>query len=196
MAWCCCKHRSARAFTLGARKEVAGEVTYGSVGNGGLLHLYPACIEHQAAVEFWHVHCKGLAPVAQDLVGGSIQVDMAALPVMQAFITSGQLRPLAVTHHRRMKVQPTVPALAEVEYPGYDGTGWMVLVGPAGLPQALQACVHLAVRAALVNPRVADAPEQAATDAIGSGPEETARSLRAGYDKRMATAGRIGLKPQ
>lgn len=181
---------------VAAAKSHPKQIAYGSSGNGGLLHLYTAQIEHQAGIELLHVPYKGLTPMVQDLVGGQVQVGIAALPAAQAFLGSGQLRALAVTSKTRMSALPNVPSLAEIGFPGYDSTGWMVLVAPAGLPTAMQSRLHAAVKGALADPKVAEALAQASMDAVGASPADTVKFLRAESDKHLSTAAKIGLKPQ
>ena len=176
-------------------KAQPGKLSYGSSGNGSLLHLYTAQIERDAGIELNHIPYKGLTAMVQDLVGGQIQIGMAALPATASFIQSGQLKPLAVTSKARMPGLPNVPTLAESGLPGYDNNGWLVLVGPKGLPPAIVARLHAAVQAALADPRVREGLAKASMDPTGASPEETARVLQADLERHMATAARIGLKP-
>jgi tripartite-type tricarboxylate transporter receptor subunit TctC len=173
-----------------------GALTYGSSGSGGLLHLYTAQIEHDAGIQLRHIPYKGLPPMVQDLVAGRVDIGMAALPATAAFIQSGQLNPLAVTSGSRMTSLPNVPTLAESGLPGYDNNGWMILLGPKGLPPGVVARLHAAVKVALADPKVLEALSRASMDPAGTTPEETARVLRADMDRHMATAARIGLKPE
>jgi tripartite-type tricarboxylate transporter receptor subunit TctC len=181
---------------LEAAKKAPGQITYGSSGNGGLLHLFTAQVEHQAGIDLRHIPFNGLAPMMQNLTGGHVQVGMAALPAAQPFIASGQLRVLAVTSRSRMSAVPQIPSLSELGLSGYDSTGWMALVGPAGLPAAIQNRVHDALKLAMADPKVAETVAAAGMEAIASTPEQAARFMRTESEKHLASALRVGLKPQ
>lgn len=178
-----------------ARKR-PGFVTYGSSGSGGLLHLYTAQLEHDAGIELRHIPYKGLTPMVQDLVAGQIDIGMAALPATATFIASGRLKPLAVTSKARLPALPNVPTLAEAGVPGYDNNGWMVLVGPKGLAGTTVATLYAAAKAALADPKVAETLTKASMDPVGSTPEETARLLQSDLERHLATARRVGVKPE
>jgi tripartite-type tricarboxylate transporter receptor subunit TctC len=177
-------------------KKRPNQITYGSSGVGSLLHLYTAQIEHDAGIELRHIPYKGLTPMVQDLVGGLVEVGMAALPATTAFIESGKLKPLAVTSKTRMPSLPNVPTLAEAGLAGYDNNGWMILVGPKALPREVAVRLRTAAKAALAEPKVMEALAKSSMNPVGATPEETARVLQTDMQKYMSTARRIGLKPE
>lgn len=177
-------------------KSKPDELTYGSSGSGGLLHLYTAQIEHDAGIRLRHIPYKGLTPMVQDLVGGQVNIGMAALPATMGFIENGKLKPLAVTSRARMAGLPNVPTLAEAGLPGYENNGWMILVGPKGLPDDVIASLHAAAKAALADPKVVETLAKASMDPVGSSPDQTARVLRTDLERHMSTAKRVGLKPE
>ena len=69
--------------------------------------------------------------VAPDVSGLVTRVEAANDQMVKA----GQLRPIAVTTSRRVAGWENVPALSEV-VPGFDYTGWIGIVAPAGTPAA------------------------------------------------------------
>lgn len=177
-------------------KKAPGKLTYGSSGSGGLLHLYTAQMESDAGIQLHHIPYKGLPQMIQDLVAGQVDIGMAALPASVGFIESGKLKPLAVTSKARMTGLPNVPTMAEAGVPGYENNGWMVLVGPKGLPGDVVARLHGAAKAALADPKVVEALSRSAMDPVASSPEETARTLQSDLERHLATAKRIGLQPE
>jgi tripartite-type tricarboxylate transporter receptor subunit TctC len=77
---------------------------------------------------------KGVAPALNDVLGGQLPMLFASLPSSLAHIKAGKLRALAVSGAARSPVLPDVPTLAET-VPGYNGTLWIGLFAPAGVPQ-------------------------------------------------------------
>ena len=51
-----------------------GAISYGSAGQGNILHLAGALLAQQAGVQLLHVPYKGAAPALTDLLGGRIDV--------------------------------------------------------------------------------------------------------------------------
>ena len=68
-------------------------------------------------------------------------------------IRAGKLRALAVTSSTRSRDLPDVPSVAEM-FPGYEGSLWMGLLGPARMPRELVARMHRDVSAALASDEV------------------------------------------
>ena len=71
---------------------------------------------------------KGLSPILNDLLGGSIKWTVDSDLTLSGFIDSNKIRPVAVISTNRLKKYPTVPTLLEV---GIDDLGlrrWHVLI--------------------------------------------------------------------
>jgi tripartite-type tricarboxylate transporter receptor subunit TctC len=109
-------------------------VTFASSGNGSMGHLTADLIETNLGFQMTHVPYRGSAPAMTDLLGGvvNISIDLASNYAPQ--VKDGKLRALAITTLKRWSLLPDVPTLSELGMPNFDATGWMALVGPAGLP--------------------------------------------------------------
>jgi tripartite-type tricarboxylate transporter receptor subunit TctC len=57
--------------------------------------------------------------------------------IMLEHARSGKLRMLAVTTATRATELPDIPTIAEAGFSGFDVSGWMGLVAPAGLPESI-----------------------------------------------------------
>lgn len=115
-------------------KAKPGQYQYASAGNGTLNHLLGEMLNSMAGVSLQHVPYKGVAPALNDVLGGQLPMLFASLPSSLAYIKAGKLRALAVSGATRSPVLPEVPTLAET-LPGYNGTLWIGLFAPAGVPQ-------------------------------------------------------------
>ena len=84
-----------------------------------------------------HVAYKGSGPLIADLIGGQVQISYQVPISVIAHINSGKLKALAITGEARSAVLPQVPTFAEAGLPGFDMTGWLGIVAPAGTPRAI-----------------------------------------------------------
>ena len=143
------------ARTLGefltATRSKDASYQYASAGNGTLNHLLGEMLNEMAGIRLQHVPYKGVAPAINDVLGNQLPIVFASLPSALPHIRSGKLRALAVSGAKRSPVLPDVPAIAEA-VPGYDGTLWIGLFAPAGLPAAVQTTLQDATRQALAAP--------------------------------------------
>lgn len=119
---------------LALARAKPGQYQYASAGNGTLNHLLGEMLNSMAGVNLQHVPYKGVAPALNDVLGGQLPMLFASLPSSLAHIKAGKLRALAVSGASRSPVLPDVPTLAET-VPGYNGTLWIGLFAPAGVPQ-------------------------------------------------------------
>jgi tripartite-type tricarboxylate transporter receptor subunit TctC len=112
-------------------KAHPGVLTYGSGGAGSPHQLYAEMFKTMTGIEMTHVPYKGSAPALTDLIGGHIALLFAdpapALPQIKA----GKVRALGVTSAARLPAAPDIPALAESGVPGFDASGWGMVVAPA-----------------------------------------------------------------
>ncbi len=151
---------------------------FASAGNGTLNHLLGEMLNHMAGIELQHVPYKGVAPAINDVLGNQLPLVFASLPSALPHIQSGRLRPLAVSGARRSPALPEVPAIAET-VPGYDGTLWIGLYAPAGVPPEVLARLRQAMAGALAAPDLrASLEKQGVEIAPPTSPEQFAELLQ------------------
>ena len=138
-------------------KSQPGEMTYASSGNGTILHLAAEMFVDEAGATARHIPYKGVGPMLTDLIGGQVQMGVAALPSVQQHIKSGALRAVGTGTAQRLAAAPDIPTMAEQGMPGYLVEGWFGFVGPKGLPAADVKRLHDAVTAAFAAPEVREA---------------------------------------
>jgi len=122
----------ARARAQPGRVSIAieGPKTFG----GMIARVFNA----QAKVETNLVSYASVAVAIQDTLGGHTDVLVADVASTAQLVRQGRLRMLAVTTGKRLVDFDTVPTLAET-LPGFEMSGWMAVVAPAGTPrEALQ----------------------------------------------------------
>jgi tripartite-type tricarboxylate transporter receptor subunit TctC len=107
-------------------------------------------------IEMTHVPYKGSAPALTDVIGGHIALLFAdpapALPLIKA----GKVRALGVTSAAPLPAAPEIPPLAERGVPGFDASGWGMVVAPAHTPAAIVKKLSDAFRTVEARPEVRD----------------------------------------
>lgn len=138
-------------------KAKPGEMTYASSGNGTILHLAAEMFVDEAGATARHIPYKGVGPMLTDLIGGQVQMGVAALPSVQQHLKSGALRAIGTGTAQRLAAAPDIPTMTEQGMPGYLVEGWFGFIGPKGLPAADVKRLHDAVTAAFAAPEVREA---------------------------------------
>ena len=163
-------------LALASRKDA--NLQYASAGNGTLNHLLGEMLNSMAGVQLQHVPYKGVAPAMNDVLGGQLPIVFASLPSALSHIKAGKLRALAVSGEKRSPALPDVPAIAE-SVPGYNGTLWIGLFAPAGVPAEVLTTLQDATRKAMAAPDLRDKLEQQGVEiAAPTSPEQFAKLLQ------------------
>ncbi len=125
-----------------------------SSGVGSTTHLIAEMVIRQSGARMAHVPYRGGGPALQDVVAGNVQATFLAWASGAALVRGGQAHAMGVAAERRMRDLPEVPTLREQ---GLDivATFWWGLLGPAGLPPAVQQRIVQAATAAMDAPEVA-----------------------------------------
>jgi tripartite-type tricarboxylate transporter receptor subunit TctC len=159
-------------------KTSPGRFSYGSSGVGTSLHLAGEMIKEQAGLFMTHIPYRGVAPLANDLLGGSLEFGVFVLSSGLPHIRSGKVVALGTTEKNRSKVTPDIPALAE--HPALKNTDistWFVLMGPGKLPEAVTARLKKGLADALQNPELRSKLE-ASGSAVAQGAVDMNKFLR------------------
>ena len=135
-------------------KKHPGQLNYASSGNGTIVHLTTEAFKAQAGVFITHVPYRGTALAIPDVIAGSVQVLIDAIPSGMPHVKNGRLRALAVTGDKRSALAPELPTVAEAGLPGFSSVTWFGLYAPRGLKADLVARVHDAFEKATHAPDV------------------------------------------
>ncbi|HLT98962.1 MAG TPA: tripartite tricarboxylate transporter substrate binding protein [Burkholderiaceae bacterium] len=128
-------------------------VTYGSAGNGNLMHLAGAQLATMSSTQMIHVPYRGAAPMEAALLAKEIDFGfdtLSGVPLMK----SGKLLPLAVSTKERWRDLPDVPAVAEVGFPDFDVSFWVGTFAPAGTPKEVVELLNKEIAAVVQEPAV------------------------------------------
>ncbi len=135
-------------------KEHPGSLTYGSGGVGSPHHLFAEMFKSITGIEMTHVPYKGTAPALTDLIAGHISLMFADVAPTLPMVSAGKVRALGETSAIRLPSAPDIPPLREVGVPGFDATGWGLIVAPAHTPDPIIAKLYEAFRAVVADDTV------------------------------------------
>jgi tripartite-type tricarboxylate transporter receptor subunit TctC len=123
-------------------KAAPGQYVYGSPGPSTNGHRSMQALKRAMGLDITHVPYKGAVPAVTDLLGGQITMLMATPTSFMQHIKSGRLKGIAVTTAKRFPTMPEVPTFAESGVSGFDHGEWWMFVGPAHMPEAIEARLH------------------------------------------------------
>ena len=166
------------ADIIAAAKADPDKVTMASSGNGTVAHLSGVRLMKAAGVKFTHIPYKGANGAVPDLMGGNVDFFVSSVPTVQGHVSSGGLRPLAVTSLKRSPVFPTAPTVAET-YKGFNAVTWFGILAPAATPQPVIAKLNAELNKALKDPSVKKTIETEGGDVLGGSPQDFAARLKA-----------------
>jgi tripartite-type tricarboxylate transporter receptor subunit TctC len=173
-------------------KARPGEITLGSAGTGGTLHLPIEMLMKSANVKLTHVPYKGAAPAVIDVVGGQLTGMFVDLPVISPYVKSGRVRPLAMASPKRSPYFPDVPTTKEAGYNDVELQNYYALFLPIKTPRDVVAKLHDAVVKTVNTPAVRDKLIETGADPLTMTPDEFTRFVRADiamWDKVVKAAG-------
>ena len=135
-------------------KSQSNPVNYGSGGIGSIGHIVGETFKNEHGLKMEHIGYKGSSPMANDLLGGRLNLAIDTLPQNVPFIKDGKLRALAVTSPTRAALAPDVPSVLEVGQKKLVAENFLGVSGPVGLPQPVVQRLHAAMAKVLGDPTV------------------------------------------
>jgi tripartite-type tricarboxylate transporter receptor subunit TctC len=159
-------------------KVSPGKLNYASPGNGSPFHLSTELFKARTGTNLVHVPYKGNAPALVDLLSGQVQLMFANVLEVLPQITSGKLRPIALTGATRTPLLPDVPTMAEAGLDNAEAISFFVLVAPRGTPREVIAALHAEIVKALARADVRQRFLEFGVEPVGNSPEEAEVFLR------------------
>ena len=118
-------------------KASPGKYSYGSSGNGTIVHLASEMLKSAAGVDVLHVPYKGSNPATAAILGGEVTFVFSTMPPAISNVKGGKLRPLAVTTPKRSGAAPEVPTMIESGLPNFEIVLYSGVLAPKGLDRAI-----------------------------------------------------------
>ena len=118
-------------------KANPGKLSYGSSGNGTIVHLSGEMLKTAAGVDVLHVPYKGSNPATQAILGGEVTFVFSTMPPAISNSKAGKLRALAVTTPKRVAAAPEVPTMIEAGLPNFEIVLYSGILAPKGMDRTL-----------------------------------------------------------
>lgn len=135
-------------------KDKNGSLSYASFGSGSSAHFAAELMQSAIGTRMTHVPFNGSSQSLTAVMGGQVPVGVDSVVAASPQLRAGKLRPIVTLSAKREPLLPDVPTLAESGYPGFSAEAWFGLLGPAGMPPAVQEKIEQALKSSLDNPEV------------------------------------------
>jgi tripartite-type tricarboxylate transporter receptor subunit TctC len=153
-------------------KANPGKYSYGSSGNGTIVHLASEMLKSSAGVDALHVPYKGSNPATAAILGGEVTFVFSTMPPAVSNMSSGKLRPLGVTTPKRSGAAPDVPTMIEAGLPGFEIVLYSGVLAPRGLDRAIVRRLNSEFARAVQSAELQPVLQKIGVDAITMSPEE------------------------
>jgi tripartite-type tricarboxylate transporter receptor subunit TctC len=171
-----------------------GKLSYASGGAGAGAHLSGELFRLLTQTDIVHVPYKGNAPAVADMLGGQVDMMFDIVTTSLPYIRSGKLRGLAVTSAKRSSLAPELPTMIEAGLPGFETTGWYMMLAPAGLPKDVMTTLNAELNRAIKDPDVGAKLGAQGVEWVGGTPEQAEAFLRAEMVRWAKIAKDTGMK--
>jgi tripartite-type tricarboxylate transporter receptor subunit TctC len=177
-------------------KAAPGTLSLATDGPKNFSGMIAAWINKLGGTDIVQVPYSTMPQGLQDTVAGRVQLTILAIPSAGPLVQQGRLRPLAVTTRQRVPGFEAVAPVAET-FPGFDFTGWMVVVAPTGTPPDVVARMNREFDVVLKDPEIAGRLREIGFFTEGAGtPAETGAYLRSQYEAWGKVVREIGIQPE
>jgi tripartite-type tricarboxylate transporter receptor subunit TctC len=153
-------------------KANPGKLNVGIPGNGTLGHITSVLVQRELGVSMTDVPYRGTALVANDLLGGQLDLAMDFMPSYVPLVREGKIRALAVTTTQRSKDLPDVKTVQESGFRGFEATAWYALAAPAGTPNEIIEKLNADANAFLKSPKGQEVIANLSMQAVGGPPAD------------------------
>jgi tripartite-type tricarboxylate transporter receptor subunit TctC len=162
-------------------KASPGKYSYGSSGNGTIVHLSSEMLKSSAGVDALHVPYKGSNPATAAILGGEVTFVFSTMPPAVSNTRSGRLRALAVTTPQRSGAAPEVPTMIEAGLANFEIVLYSGVLAPKGMDRALVRRINAEFAKAVRAPEMQPVWQNIGADPLAMSPEEfeaaTAREI-------------------
>ena len=150
---------------------------FGATNRGGQSHLTGELFRERSKANISFVHAAGAAVTLNDVIAGRLPIIFEALAALTPGIQSGDVRVIGVASAKRLPNLPELPTVAET-VPGVVSSGWVILMAPAGTPDAIIQKVNADLRKVTAMPDVIERFQALGTYGRDYTPAQTEEFIR------------------
>ncbi|MFC4169595.1 Bug family tripartite tricarboxylate transporter substrate binding protein [Teichococcus aestuarii] len=176
-------------------KARPGELTYASIGNGTISHIYTELFAKTVGIDLLHVPFKGGSAAVQELIAGRVDMMIIDFTTGDQPMREGLLRGLAVTGTKRWPLSAEIPTFQEQQVP-LTLIGWNGLFAPRGTPQPILKRLSEAANKMVQDPENLDRLLKIGLIPSGTTPEEFEAIIRSDTEQWREAVKMSGAKPE
>jgi len=165
------------AELIALANSTPGGMFFAATNRGGQSHLTGELFRERSKANISFVHAAGAAVSLNDVIAGRIPIMFEGLAGFAPGTGSGDVRLLAIASEKRLPNLPDLPTIAET-VPGVVSVGWVAMMVPAGVPDAIIQKLNKDLRAAVADPDVRERLEKVGTYATDFSPAQTEEFIR------------------
>src|SRR5688572_7935040 len=147
--------KSVKELVALARKH-PGDISYGSSGNGTIVHLAGEMLNAMGGIKLVHVPYKGSPQAITGILGGEIALLFSTMPPALPMVAAGKLRALGVTTPQRTAAAPEVPTMKEAGLKDFELVLYSGILVPRGVPRPVVEKLNAEFARAVRSPYVQD----------------------------------------
>jgi tripartite-type tricarboxylate transporter receptor subunit TctC len=157
--------------------KTPGGLFFAATNRGGQTHLTGELFRDRAKANITFVHAQGAAASLNDVIAGRIPIMFEGLAGLMPGTGSGAVRLLGIATDKRLPNLPDLPTIAET-VPGVVSTGWVLMMAPVGVPDAIIQKLNRDLRTVVAQPELLERFRQIGTYARDLSPAETEAFIR------------------
>ena len=134
-------------------KSKPGALSIAVDGPRYLAGMTAQALNHDAGTQMVLVSFPNIGQGVEDTIAGRTQVGVFSVSIIEPHVRSGDVRALAIASTERSPALPDAAPVAAT-LPGFDMSGWFMLMAPKGTPAAIVEKLNGAVETALKEPEL------------------------------------------
>ena len=174
-------------------QEKPGVYSYGSSGNGTIIHLASEMMNTSVKNDIVHIPYKGSAPLVTSIISGDIEYAFSSMPPAIAQVNAGKLRALAVSTPDRINALPDVPTIREAGVPAAELTLYSGILGPVGMPADVVSRLNKAFGDAVQSPKIKETFQKLGAKPLNAEPAEVAKLLQSEISRYASVVQDTGI---
>lgn len=173
-------------------KKRPGEITYGSSGPYGTLHIAMEMFAASAGIKLLHVPFRGAGPALTGVLSGTVQALASAPGVLRPQVDDGKIRVLANWGAQRIPSFPDLPTFKELGYKDVEFYIWAGLFAQKALPEPIMTKLRAAMADAVKTPEVVRTFETAGSPVAYLDAPDFTKFVEADSARLIAAVKKIG----
>src|SRR5260221_11688150 len=157
--------------------DTPGGLLFAATNRGGQSHLTGELFRDRAKANISFVHAAGASVSINDVIAGRIPMMFEGLAGLAPGTQGGGIRLLGVASPKRLPNLPDLPTIGET-VPGVVSSGWIVMMVPEGVPDAIVQKLNKDLRAVVAEKDVIERFQQLGTYSRDLTPAQTAEFMR------------------